>query len=107
MRCSAASILEINFLCRSRARSSIALSVSDDGNILYLGFSEPELNDLVLMAYGEGLFLICAKSDIDAEKKGVLLKDFPKDAGNPNLAFIKFTSGDLNQVLKFSTNCPN
>jgi len=83
------------------------LSVSDSGNILYLGFSEPELKDLALMAYGEGLYQICAKSDIDAEKKGAPLKDFPKDATNPNLSYIKFTSGDLNQVVRFSTNCPN
>src|SRR5215203_1293795 len=83
------------------------LSVSDSGKILYLGFNEPELSDLVLMAYSEGLYQIGTKSEIDAEKKGALLKDFPKDAANPNLAFIKFTSGDLNQVIKFSTPCGN
>jgi hypothetical protein len=83
------------------------LSVSDDGNILYLGFSEPELADLALMAYGEGVYQFCAKSELDSAKKGVLLKDFPKDAGNPNLAYIKFTRGETNQVVKFSSRCGN
>lgn len=84
------------------------LSVSDSGNILYLGFAEPELNDLVLMAYAnEGVYRFTAKSDIDADKKAVSLKDFPKDAANPNLAFSKFTSGEINQVVKFSLPCAN
>jgi hypothetical protein len=81
------------------------LSVSDSGNILYLGFNEPELSDLVLMAYGEGLYQFGTRSDIDADKKGVRLTEFPKDAANPNLAFLKFTSGELNQVIKFSLPC--
>jgi len=84
------------------------LSVSDSGNILYLGFPEPELSDLALMVYGnEGVYQFCAKSEIDADKKGVLLKDFPKNVNNPNLAFIKFTSGETNQIIKFSTACEN
>ena len=84
------------------------LSVSDSGNILYLGFAEPELSDLALMAYGaEGVYQFTAKSDLDPAKKGALLKDFPKDAANPNLAFIKFTGEGTNQVIKFSTNCGN
>jgi hypothetical protein len=83
------------------------LSVSDSGNILYLGFSEPELSDLALMAYSEGVFQFCAKSDIDIDKKGVLLKDFPKNANNQNLAFIKFNGGETSQIIKFSTACEN
>ncbi|GEM_PF-1927505 len=87
---------------------SVPLSVSDDGNILYLGFSESELNELVLMIYAaEGVFQFGTKADIDAAKKGAILKDFPKDPNNPNLTFMKFTSGEKNQVIKFSTNCPD
>lgn len=84
------------------------LSISDDGNILYFGFDEPELSDLVLMAYAnEGGYQFAAKSDIDARKKGSALKDFPKDAANPNLSFIKFTRGEINQIVKFSLPCAN
>ena len=85
---------------------STPLSVSDDGNILYLGFPEPELSDLALMIYAaEGVYQFCPRSELDASKKAAPLKDFPKDAGNPNLSFLKFTSGKTNQVIKFSTNC--
>ncbi len=84
------------------------LSVSDSGNILYLGFPEPELSDLALMAFGrEGVYQFTAKSDIDTGKKGSLIKDFPRDANNPNLAFIKFTSGETIEIIRFSTGCAN
>lgn len=87
---------------------SAPLSVSDSGNILYLGFDEPELKDLVLMAYAnEGVYRFAPKSDIDPEKKASALKDFPKDAANPNLAFTKFTSGETTQIVKFSLPCAN
>ena len=86
---------------------TVPLSVSDSGNILYLGFSEPELKDLALMAFGEGVFQFCPKSEIDSDKKDILLKEFPKDANNPNLAFIKFTSGKTSQIVRFSTDCGN
>ena len=82
------------------------LSVSDDGNILYLGFPESELSELVLMIYAaEGVYQFGTRSEMDASKKAVPLKDFPKDAANPNLNFLKFTSGETNQIIKFSTNC--
>ena len=84
------------------------LSVSDDGNLLYLGFDEPELNDVVLRAYAfEGVYQFAAKSDLEAGKKAARLKDFPKDAANPNLAFIKFASAGIDQIVKFSLPCPN
>lgn len=82
-------------------------SISDDGTILYLGFNEPELSDLTLLAFSAGVFQIAAKSAIDQDKKGVLLRDFPKDAANPNLAFIKFTSETATQIIKFSNACGN
>jgi hypothetical protein len=87
---------------------STPLSVSDDGNILYIGFSDPALSDLTLMVYSaEGVFQFAAKNEIDTAKKGVLLKDFPKPANDPNLAFIKFTGGKTSQVVRFSVACEN
>lgn len=83
------------------------LSISDSGNIIYLGFAEPELKDLTLLIYSEGVFQFAPKSEIDLDKKSALVKDFPKDAGNPNLSFIKFTMGEIVQILKFSTACGN
>jgi len=83
------------------------LSISDDGNILYLDFADSELKDIALMVYGEGTFQFCARKEINLEKKGVLLNTFPKDANNPNLAFVKFTDGDSSQIVRFSKNCGN
>lgn len=83
------------------------LSVSDEGNILYVGFTDNELSDLTLMIYSDGAFQFAARKNIDAAKKGVLLKDFPKDANNPNLAFIRFENGEISQTIRFSTRCDN
>lgn len=81
------------------------LAVSDDGGILYLGFPEPELSELALMAFSEGVYQFCAKSELDAAQKTTPLKEFPKDANNPNLAFMKFASGEKTQIVKFSSRC--
>jgi hypothetical protein len=87
---------------------SAPLSVSPDGNILYLGLVEPELADLVLMAYSkEGVYQFARKSDLADAKKGVPVRDFPKDAANPNLAFLKFPGDAANQIVKFSSPCGN
>lgn len=83
------------------------LSVSDENDILYVGFAESELSDLVLMIYGDGAFQFVAKSYIDTGKKGVLLKDFSADPSNPNLAFIRFEKNGILQTIKFSKRCKN
>ncbi len=83
------------------------LSISDDGNILYFGFEEPELNDLVLLAFGEGSFQIYAKKDIDDTKKGTIVNDVSPSFIVPNFSFIRFESPETKQVLKFPTKCPN
>ncbi len=86
---------------------TIPLSISDSGNIIYLGFAEPELKDLALMVFSEGVFQFTPKNEIDADIKVSPLKDFPKDALNANLSFLKFKSGELIQTIKFSTACGN
>ena len=83
------------------------LSISFDGNVVYLAFNEPELNDLALMIFSEGVTQICAKKDISKEIKTVPIKDFPADENNPNLAFINFSEGDSSQTIKFSKPCNN
>lgn len=84
---------------------SIPLSISSDGKILYLGLAEPELNDLALMVFSEGVIQFCRKKDIDPQLKGSLLKDFPKDAANPNLAYINFAGGEVKQTVRFLNSC--
>jgi hypothetical protein len=83
------------------------LSVSDDGNILFVGFDEPELADLTLAIFGEGTYQFYAKKDIDGTKKAVILKENQAKITAPNFAYIKFESAELKQTVKFPTRCPN
>jgi hypothetical protein len=87
--------------------NGVPLSVSDDGNILYFGFEEPELSDLALLAFGEGSFQFYSKKDIDDTKKGTIVKDVSPNAIVPNFSYIKFESPEMKQVLKFPTKCSN
>lgn len=86
---------------------SVPLSVSDDGNILFTGFNEPELNDLALAIFSEGNYQFYAKKDIDISKKAVVWKDNPVKTTAPNFAFIKFVSDEKEQIIKYAANCPN
>lgn len=81
------------------------LSISDDGKILYLALPEADLSDLAIMIFDEGMLQFCSRKDVDAEKKGALLKDFPRDAANPNLAFMEFKSGETKQTIRFIQAC--
>ena len=83
------------------------LSVSDKGDILYVGFPENELSDLVLMIDNEGAFQFTARKNIDAAKKAVPVVDFPAEAGNPQLAFIRFEKNAAIQTVRFSRRCEN
>lgn len=86
---------------------TVPLSISDKGDIVYVGFSEAELSDLVLLVYADGNFQFDARKNLDASKKGALLKEHPKDAANPQLAYIRFTSDDGggSQTIRFSARC--
>lgn len=81
------------------------LSVSDDGKILYLPLLEPELSDLALIVFDEGVIQFAARKDIDVDKKAKVLKEFPKDEQNPNLGFTTFENGELKQTIRYSTPC--
>ena len=81
------------------------LTVSEDGNVLYLGFAEPELKDLALIVFGEGTFQFIDRKEVDSERKGILMKDTPKDPNNPNLSFLKFENARAKHIVRFPTNC--
>ena len=83
------------------------ISVSDDGNILYLGFEEPELKDLTLAAFGEGVYQFHAKKDLDAGKKSAAMEKPQNVTVAPNVSFIKFESAETKQIVKAPTKCPN
>lgn len=80
------------------------LTVSEDGNVLYLGFSEPELKDLTLIVFGEGSFQFAERKDADLERKGQPLKDAPTD---PNVSFLKFDNTRAKHIIRFPLSCAN
>lgn len=84
-----------------------AISVSDDGNILYLGFEEPELKDLTLAAFGEGVYQFFDKKDLDPRKKKALIEKPQNVSAATNESFIKFESAETKQIIKAPTKCPN
>lgn len=81
------------------------VSISDDGKILYLEFAEPELKDLVLIAFSEGVYQFAARRDLDSEIKTEAVKNAPKTGENSNQAFLKFVKEGKAQTLKFQTEC--
>ncbi|MBX7170136.1 MAG: hypothetical protein K1X72_04210 [Pyrinomonadaceae bacterium] len=81
------------------------LSISYDGNVIYLGLNEPELNDLVLMVFSEGVLQFGAKKDLNADLKLKNLKEFPAEENNPNVRFINFSDGKVSFTIKFSSPC--
>ncbi|HRH42272.1 MAG TPA: hypothetical protein PKY82_11655 [Pyrinomonadaceae bacterium] len=81
------------------------ISISDDGNVIYLGLNEPELNDLVLMVFSEGVLQFGAKKDINSDKKAKQLKEFPEETNNPNLRFINFADENVSYTIRFSFPC--
>lgn len=83
------------------------ISVSNDGNILYLGFDEPELKDLTLAAFGEGVYQFHARKDLDAGKKQTLMDKPQNISGSPNVSFIKFESAEMKQIVRTPTKCSN
>lgn len=78
--------------------STAPISISGDGNILYLGFTDQDLSDLTLLAFAEGVYQFAPKSTIDTAVKAALLN-------NPNateFAFKKFEKGSNVNVVRFS-----
>lgn len=83
------------------------LTVSENGNVLYLGFDEPELKDLALIVFGEGTFQFTERKEVELERKGQILKDAPKDPDNPNVSFLKFENVRAKHVVRFPLRCTN
>ena len=83
------------------------LSISYDGNVLYLAFAEPELAELVLAVFGEGVYQIAPRRELDEGVKATPVKDFPKDATDPGRAVLKFEHGDASHFVRYSADCPS
>ena len=83
----------------------IPIGVSYDENVLYLALREPELQELSLAVFGEGVYQFATREEAESNGKPAQLKEFPKDTANPNLAFLRFENRGLKQVVKYSNPC--
>lgn len=81
------------------------IGVSSDGKIIYLELPLPELKDLTLLIFEEGVFQLYAKSDAALSEKPVVLKDFKSVEANANVAFVSFGAADNRRVLQYPTAC--
>lgn len=84
---------------------SVPLGVSYDGNVLYLGFPDPELKDISLAVFSEGVFQFATRAEAESNGRGTLLREFPKDAANPNLAYLRFENRGVRHTVRFSNAC--
>lgn len=81
------------------------LGVSYDGNVLYLGFPEPELKDLSLAVFSEGVFQFATREEAESNGKG------KPPLGNyafptvPKTDFILFVNRGTEQLVRFSDAC--
>ncbi|MGD9561099.1 MAG: hypothetical protein AB7F88_02640 [Pyrinomonadaceae bacterium] len=87
---------------------STPLGVSYDGNVLYLELPDPELKDISLAVFGEGVFQFATREEAESSGKGILLTEIPEHLTGSNIAFIRFENRGLKQTVKYPTACaPN
>jgi hypothetical protein len=76
------------------------IGVSHDENVLYLAFDEPELADLSLLVFGEGVFQIGTR--IEAEEGG---KGKSIETGKSSERQIKFDRWGKSYIVSYSPRC--
>ena len=80
---------------------SSPIGVSYDENVLYLGFDEPELAELSLMVFGEGVFQVGTRSEAEEGGKGKS-ESLPADAG---YGIVKFDRWQRSYVVTYKPQC--
>lgn len=81
--------------------SSVPIGVSHDGNVLYLAFDEPELIDLSLLVFGEGVFEIGTRAEAEDGGKGKLVEIVP----GGGYRFIIFERWGDSYLVRFRELC--
>lgn len=81
------------------------LGVSYDGNVLYVGFPEPELKDISLAVFSEGVFQFATREEAESNGKPTPVKEFPKDSSTRSFVFVQFENRGLKQVVRFLESC--
>lgn len=80
---------------------STPIAASYDGGVVYIGLDDPDLKDIVLMVFSEGVFQFTTRKDAEAIGKGILLEQ-PKEQ---NTSFLKFKNHDVTQVIRYNEPC--
>ena len=80
---------------------SVPIGVSHDGNVLYLAFDEPELSDLSLLVFGEGVFQIGTRAEAEEGGKGKLGETAP----TVGYRYINFERWGNSYLVRFTELC--
>lgn len=87
------------------AISSLSNGLSYDENVVYLGFEQAELADLSLMVFGEGLFQIETRADVQNGGKGKLLDTSTTAGSNILNRKIRFERWSNSYFVGFQNPC--
>lgn len=79
---------------------STPIGISYDENVLYLGFAEPDLAELALMMFGEGVFQIGTRAEAEEGGKGTVVAD-----GDTGISRIKFNRWSKSYSIGFKKPC--
>jgi hypothetical protein len=80
---------------------SSPIGVSYDENVLYLGFDEPELAELSLMVFGEGVFQVGTRTEAEEGGKGTA-EPMP---ANAIYRTVKFDRWQRSYVITYKPKC--
>lgn len=81
------------------------IGVSHDENVLYLAFNEPELKDLSLAVFGEGVFQIATRVEAEEGGKGEVLSGTGTAGAGPTLKYTRFVRWRKTFVIGSATAC--
>lgn len=81
------------------------IGVSYDENVLYLGFDEPELAELSLLVFGEGVFQIGTRTDAENGGKGKLVEENGNTASTSLERKIKFDRWGNSYLVRYKNTC--
>jgi len=80
----------------------IPIGISFDENVLYLGFPDPELDDLSFAVFGEGVFQIATRSEAEDGGKGKLIKTA---AGPTEDSRMQFDRWQKSFIVSYKSPC--
>jgi len=80
----------------------IPLGVTFDENVLYLGFNEPDLDQLSLAVFGEGVFQIATREEAEAGGKGAISEANPAD---PSVNVVRFDRWKNKYLVAYKPPC--